>query len=179
MGTGRSPTSASALKPVQGLPGATGTPSAASIHELLSQPPFNQPQALLEVVASLKAMLGSNPEQARQLLASNPGLAYALLQAFISLNLVDMGTVQSLLAQVQQQRATPPAPNAGGAVHAPPSAPAPAEGLALEQQRAVIMQIMGMTPEQINQLPAQQREQVLQLRQQIQAQQASAAAARK
>lgn len=37
----------------------------------------------------------------------------------------------------------------------------------VEQQRALIMQIMGMTPEQINLLPPQQRDQVLQLKQQI------------
>lgn len=37
----------------------------------------------------------------------------------------------------------------------------------IEQQKALIMQIMSMTPEQINLLPAQQREQVLQLKQQI------------
>lgn len=43
---------------------------------------------------------------------------------------------------------------------APPSTSA-------EQQKALIMQIMSMTPEQINLLPAQQREQVLQLKQQI------------
>ncbi len=43
-----------------------------------------------------------------------------------------------------------------------------------EQQRNLIMQIMGMTPEQINMLPPGQREQVLQLRQQISQQQAAA-----
>ena len=37
----------------------------------------------------------------------------------------------------------------------------------VEQQRALIMQIMSMTPEQINLLPPQQRDQVLQLKQQI------------
>ena len=42
---------------------------------------------------------------------------------------------------------------------------------AAEQQRALIMQIMSMTPEQINLLPPQQRDQVLQLKQQILAQQ--------
>ena len=36
-----------------------------------------------------------------------------------------------------------------------------------EQHKALIMQIMSMTPEQINLLPAQQRDQVLQLKQQI------------
>lgn len=51
-----------------------------------------------------------------------------------------------------------------------PSAPATGPQSA-EQQRQLIMQIMNMTPEQINMLPPGQREQVLQLRQQIQQQQ--------
>ena len=42
---------------------------------------------------------------------------------------------------------------------------------AADQQRNLIMQIMSMTPEQINMLPPAQRDQVLQLRQQITQQQ--------
>ena len=48
----------------------------------------------------------------------------------------------------------------------PPPPPA-----AIEQQKALIMQIMNMTPDQISLLPPQQRDQVLQLKQQILAQQ--------
>ena len=58
---------------------------------------------------------------------------------------------------VQRESSVPSAPAAG-----PQSA---------EQQRQLIMQIMNMTPEQINMLPPGQREQVMQLRQQIQQQQ--------
>ena len=42
----------------------------------------------------LKATIQNNPDQARHLLAGNPALSYALLQSFLSLNLIDMGTVQ-------------------------------------------------------------------------------------
>lgn len=45
--------------------------------------------------------------------------------------------------------------------------PPPPSTSSVEQQKALIMQIMSMTSEQINLLPAQQREQVLQLKQQI------------
>lgn len=82
------------IKPVQNLPGAPVTASASAIHALLSAPPFNDPQNLLEVLSSMKATIQSNPSQARQMLDSNPAMAYALLQSFVALNLVDMSTVQ-------------------------------------------------------------------------------------
>lgn len=47
----------------------------------------------------------------------------------------------------------------------------PSAAQSAEQQRNLIMQIMNMTPEQINMLPPAQRDQVLQLRQQIAQQQ--------
>jgi cleavage stimulation factor subunit 2 len=172
------------LRAVQPLPGVASStaPSASAIHELLSAPPFNNPQTLLEVLSTLKTQVLANPDQIRQLLGSNPGLAYALLQSFLSLNLVDMSTVQSLLVQTQQavaqqqQQQQQQQKMASSAGQVPPPPPPPpsqpgTQGTSAEQQRAVIMQIMNMTPEQINMLPAQQRDQVLQLRQQIAAQQ--------
>ena len=87
-------TSAPQIKPVHNLPGTAPSASASSIHAILSAPPFNDPHNLLEVLASLKATIQSNPNQARQMLDSNPALAYALLQSFVALNLVDMSTVQ-------------------------------------------------------------------------------------
>lgn len=50
-------------------------------------------------------------------------------------------------------------PTAGAA----PTAPAPADLSDAEKQRALLVQIMGLTAEQINALPPQQRDQVLQL----------------
>lgn len=85
---------ATQLKPVQNLPGVPPSASASAVHAVLSAPPFTEPQTLLDVVSSLKATIQSNPQQARQVLASNPALSYALLQSFVALNLVDMSTVQ-------------------------------------------------------------------------------------
>lgn len=82
------------VRPVQTIPGTSQTASTAAIHSILSAPPFTNPQSLLELLASLKATVQTNPEQARHLLGSNPGLSYALLQSFISLGLIDMSTVQ-------------------------------------------------------------------------------------
>lgn len=81
-------------RPVQNLPGVPACTSTAAIHSILSAPPFNNPQNLLELLASLKGTIQNNPEQARHLLGGNPALSYALLQAFISLGLIDMSTVQ-------------------------------------------------------------------------------------
>lgn len=54
------------------------------------------------------------------------------------------------------------------------SRPTDVQSAPADQQRNLIMQIMSMTPEQINMLPPAQRDQVLQLRQQIVAQQQQA-----
>ena len=82
------------VRPVQSLPGVPAGTSTAAIHSILSAPPFTNPQSLLDLLTSLKATIQNNPDQARHLLAGNPALSYALLQSFLSLNLIDMGTVQ-------------------------------------------------------------------------------------
>ena len=82
------------VRPVQNIPGVPVGTSTAAIHSILSAPPFTNPQSLLDLLTSLKATIQNNPDQARHLLAGNPALSYALLQSFISLNLIDMSTVQ-------------------------------------------------------------------------------------
>lgn len=81
-------------KPVQNLSNYSSTPATTAIHNILNAPPFTNPQTLMDVLTSMKGTIQSNPEQMRHLLSSNPALAYALLQSFISLGLVDMSTVQ-------------------------------------------------------------------------------------
>lgn len=81
-------------RPIQNLPGVPSSSSTAAIHAILSAPPFNNPQNLLELLTSLKGTIQNNPDQARHLLSGNPALSYALLQSFISLGLIDMSTVQ-------------------------------------------------------------------------------------
>lgn len=81
-------------RPVQNIPGVPASASTAAVHSILSAPPFTNPQSLLELLTSLKGTIQNNPDQARHLLAGNPALSYSLLQAFVSLNLIDMSTVQ-------------------------------------------------------------------------------------
>lgn len=91
---GTSATSNFTSRPIQNIPGVAPTASTAAIHSILSAPPFNNPQNLLDLLTSLKGTIQNNPDQARHLLSGNPALAYALLQSFISLGLIDMSTVQ-------------------------------------------------------------------------------------
>ena len=85
-------------RPIQSIPGVSPTASTAAIHSILSAPPFTNPQSLLELLSSLKGTIQNNPDQARHLLSGNPALSYSLLQAFISLGLIDMSTVQVKIA---------------------------------------------------------------------------------
>lgn len=89
--------------------------------------------------------------QAGQLLRGNPALTMALFQALTMMKLVDPAIVQQVM---QQQQAPKPAT---------PAAPA----TSLDQQRAFLMQIMAMTQEQIDALPAEQRDKIIQLRAQL------------
>lgn len=85
------------IRPIQNILNIPSTASTTAIHSILTSPPFTNPQTLLDLLTSLKTTIQNNPEQARHLLAGNPALSYALLQSFISLNLIDMSTVQVIL----------------------------------------------------------------------------------
>eukprot|EP01116_Phalansterium_solitarium_P004141 TRINITY_DN15039_c0_g1_i1.p1 TRINITY_DN15039_c0_g1~~TRINITY_DN15039_c0_g1_i1.p1 ORF type:complete len:377 (-),score=102.32 TRINITY_DN15039_c0_g1_i1:160-1290(-) len=67
---------------------------------------------MYEIVAKMKAIIQQNSDQARQILLSNPPLAYALLQAQAMLGMINMQTVQKLLLAMQQQQQQMPAPAA-------------------------------------------------------------------
>ncbi|WWD01789.1 hypothetical protein V866_008735 [Kwoniella sp. B9012] len=185
------------------------------------------PGQMQDVMASMKSLITTNPEQARQLLSSKPQLAYALFQAMLLMNIVD----PSVLQRIQPLPATappppsnypPPAQNAypayppassgpsyppggagyrpppqqGGYNSAPPSAagygtpsygastPAPpqqpASGMAAlspsaqqalatlpEDQQQMLLQVLQLTPDQINALDATQKASIMQLRQQF------------
>lgn len=49
---------------------------------------------LYEIMVQMKGLMTKNPEQAKQLLLSNPPFAYALLQASVLLGLVTSQTAQ-------------------------------------------------------------------------------------
>jgi cleavage stimulation factor subunit 2 len=53
---------------------------------------LNQTQ-LYDIVAKMKGMIQQNPEQARQVLITNPALTYSLLQAQALLGMINVQTV--------------------------------------------------------------------------------------
>lgn len=118
-------------------------------------------------------MAVSNPEQTRRLLHENPSLTFAIFQSMVMMNLIDPSIVQQIMNSATSSGHMMGQPNVSNSSPAPPPPPPVSSSSqpAVEQQRALIMQIMSLTPEQINALPPGQREQVLQLRAQLQQQQ--------
>jgi len=141
---------------------------------------------LLQLLTQLKSMSMSNPQQAKKILEADPALAYAVFQAMIMVNAIDPVVVQQVMAQAS----SPSSSTASGNKQTPKAhqaqthqqqQPPPQQQQQQQQQqsqqsqpnaddqRAMIMQIMNMTQEQINSLPQPQRDQVLQLRAQLMA----------
>jgi len=174
------------------LPNQTGvpaTPETIAAHvEGLNQ------VGLYDMVAKMKGVVQQNPDQARQLLLNNPTFAYALLQAQYLLGMINVHTVQKLVTKVAMVPPVPmagvmgvpppiippqPYPAAAGPfpikqdqfqpqpIPQPYMAPPPQQQFPdsqLEQQKALLQQVISLTPEQIEALPLEQRQQVQQLR---------------
>ncbi|RKP26932.1 hypothetical protein SYNPS1DRAFT_21417 [Syncephalis pseudoplumigaleata] len=142
---------------------------------------LNQAQ-LLEVIYQLKALAVTHPHQVRTLLQQNPQLSYAVLDCLLKLGLIDTMAVQR--AQTGHHAPAPAAPSTfdmAGARNMPMGAPpsqlpppppppsAPALGGKVEtlQQQTALLQLLSLTPQQIDQLPPDQRAIILQLRSQL------------
>lgn len=134
---------------------AQATTSMEQINATLSAFTPNQ---LLDVLSQMKNLIASNPEHAKQLLFAHPPLAYALFQTLVTMQLVDANVVQKLAQHFAPQ-------------NAPVAATATPTQVSLdaipESQRALLLQIMQLTPEQIDALPSDQRHQVMLLKSQI------------
>ncbi|KAJ3196864.1 Cleavage stimulation factor subunit 2 [Entophlyctis luteolus] len=119
---------------------ATGS-SVDAISKALETIPSAQ---LLEAMAQLKLLAHTAPDQVKTILTSNPQLAYAIFQAMVAMNAIDHGVMVRMgLAPPMQQ-------------------PAVNTDQQAEQQK-LLMQVLSMTPEQIQALPLDQRAGVLQL----------------
>ncbi|WWD15639.1 hypothetical protein CI109_100061 [Kwoniella shandongensis] len=196
------------------------------------------PGQMQDVMASMKMLITTNPEQARQLLSSKPQLAYALFQAMLLMNIVDPSVLQRIqplpapaaapvpsyppaaqappaayppyppaAAQAPPPSNYPPYPpsnssyrpppnsapggynappqpsyggGAGSGYGAPPPAPPVASGLASlppsaqaalstlpEDQQQMLLQVLQLSPDQINALDPNQKASIMQLRQQF------------
>ncbi|WWC61483.1 uncharacterized protein I303_104067 [Kwoniella dejecticola CBS 10117] len=91
----------------EGSPVPPGSNATDSISKTLAAVTPGQMQ---DVMASMKSLITTNPEQARQLLTSKPQLAYALFQAMLLMNIVDPSVLQRI-QPLSAAAAPPPASN--------------------------------------------------------------------
>ncbi|KAK4534718.1 hypothetical protein CDCA_CDCA02G0743 [Cyanidium caldarium] len=152
-------------------------------------------QQVYDVLAELKTLVQTNPDEVRAMLASHPPIAHAVLQAQVLLGMVSVQQAQQHLQAMMT--AAPPAtgmsvapppmagmprpPAMGGMpmphtgmpgmpAAPPPSTAAPPAGMPTSgavTEEALVRQLMSLTPAQIQALPPDQRQQVMALRQQL------------
>lgn len=178
------------LPPGVDLPPNLTCPDAIS--RTLSTLPAPQ---LLDILSQMKGLVMTDPNKATELLRQAPQLAYAIFQSLLLLNLVDPSMLGALVetapaaaappvqAPPQPQptpiarppqaypmppgyppQAAPTPPQLNPYAQPPPQAPTP-----VADNSALYAQVMALQPEQIAQLPPDQRNQIMQIRQMIMA----------
>jgi len=125
-------------------------------------------EQLWDIVSQMKESIERDVDTARRTLTQNPQIGMAVLRGQIRLGMVtpqSIASVMSAAAAQQQQQQPPPQPM----VQQPPPQPQPPAQPQQPnpQQQALIQQVMQLTPEQIAQLPDEQRSQLMMLRQQV------------
>ncbi|KAI8137946.1 hypothetical protein BJV82DRAFT_674232 [Fennellomyces sp. T-0311] len=143
-------------------------------------------QDLYTLMTHMKQMSFDRPAFTREFLGTNPQVAYALFQAMVMMNIVDPNIITRIMntgaspspvpppaqqppmpvqQQQQQQQQPPPAPMP---IPMPTMGGAPvAGGDVKEQQKALLMQVLQLTDEQINALGPEHRDQIRQLKAQL------------
>uniref|UniRef100_A0A6B2LCA6 RRM domain-containing protein n=1 Tax=Arcella intermedia TaxID=1963864 RepID=A0A6B2LCA6_9EUKA len=149
---------------------------------------------LYEVMVQLKGLYQKSPERVTALLRNNPPFAYALLKTQIMLGMITQDIAKQIIPTALPSPMVLPTPVMGGAipgmtpsylppvpvpvapVHGFPPVSAPVGGIGKapppndlnsvlgEEQRALLEQVMKLTPEQIEKLKPQERQQIMQLR---------------
>jgi cleavage stimulation factor subunit 2 len=178
------------LPPGVDLPPNLTCPDAIS--RTLSTLPAPQ---LLDILSQMKGLVMTDPNKATELLRQAPQLAYAIFQSLLLLNLVDPSMLGALVETAPaaaappvqappqpqptpiarqpqaypmppgyppQAAPTPPQPNPYA--QPPPQAPTP-----VADNSALYAQVMALQPDQIAQLPPDQRNQIMQIRQMLMA----------
>ncbi|BFZ59043.1 hypothetical protein YB2330_000045 [Saitoella coloradoensis] len=155
------------------LPPGTLPPPSLTIPDAISRTlQTAPPMQLLDILASLKHVIHTAPDQARALLSTQPQLAYAVVQAMLMMNLMDASVLQRVVASTgappppPQAIVPPPVPVA--VAPAPQFVQAPPAQTPEQIQRAeMIRQVMALTDAQIAALPPGQQQQILMLKQSI------------
>ncbi|KAB8231837.1 hypothetical protein ETB97_002634 [Aspergillus alliaceus] len=154
------------LPPGVELPPHLDCPNAIS--QTLSSLPPNQ---LLDVLSQMKSLVMADPARATELLRQAPQLAYAIFQALLLMNLVDYGTLGSVVEQAAQPQAAATAPPPAAQPFQPFSAvPGPVSTPPQQQmagQDDLLQQVLSMPQSAIDALPPMERSQIMLLRQQL------------
>ncbi|KAF2271373.1 uncharacterized protein EI97DRAFT_471247 [Westerdykella ornata] len=171
----------------------TGLTCADAISRTLATLP---PEQLLDILKQMKSLVMTDPAKAVELLTQAPQLAYALFQALLILNLVDATALAQVIEAAPGGRpaaAAPPAapvpqPQPAFPGYAPQPTPTPsmlaqpayptygqlppmhpALASATPEQRQQYLQLKYLTMDQINALEPVARQQILELRANIEA----------
>lgn len=126
-------------------------PHDESVEQAIKQMPPNQ---LASILTQTKQLVQNHPEQARQLLQSNPQLTFSLFHILWKLDLIEPSVIQRIIQKSSTEQP----------VAATPSTATPALS---SEQKQFLDRIMTMTQQQIDSLPQEQREKVLLLRAQL------------
>ncbi|KAF9696602.1 hypothetical protein EKO04_005657 [Ascochyta lentis] len=178
------------LPPGVDLPPNLTCPDAIS--RTLSTLPAPQ---LLDILSQMKGLVMTDPAKATELLRQAPQLAYAIFQSLLLLNLVDPSMLGALVETAPAAAAppiqAPPQPQPTPVARPPTNYPMPpgyppqaaptppqlqpyaqpppqAQPPAMNND-ALYAQVMALQPEHIAQLPPDQRNQIMQIRQMIMA----------
>ena len=133
------------------------------------------PEQMFQLMQQMKMCIQNNPHEARTMLLQNPQLAYALLQAQVVMKIVDPETAVTMLHKTPAP--VPPLGVAGGYGNsgspggvtpsgAVPQLPHHLAGTDPEKAQ-LIMQVLQLTDAQITVLPAEQRTNLMMLRDQL------------
>ncbi|CAI4228750.1 unnamed protein product [Auanema sp. JU1783] len=149
------------------------------------------PEKMFELMKQMKDIMRSSPNEAKKMLIDNPQLAYALLQAQVVMRIVDPQVAIAMLhretpAQVQpfhqgfslpQQGAMSSSQYPSAVSHSIPQNysrhPAPPvqnmSGMSAEEEQnaKLLMQVMQLSEEEVALLPPQDREKIVELRNQL------------
>jgi cleavage stimulation factor subunit 2 len=158
----------------QGKERPAGVTSTDAISRTLNTRP---PAQLLDVLQQMRTLATTDPARCAELLNLAPQLSYAVFQAMLLMGLVSPDAINSVL---ETPIAVPPPaaavaappygynpapvptpPYGAGQGYAPPPAAAPAPAAAQEGLGDIIDALLKLTPEEINSLNPEDREQVL------------------
>ncbi|KAK0754214.1 hypothetical protein B0T18DRAFT_32901 [Schizothecium vesticola] len=158
----------------QGKELPTGVTSTDAISRTLNTLP---PAQLLDVLQQMRTLATTDPARCAELLNLAPQLSYAVFQAMLLMGLVSPDAINSVLETPiavpppAAAAAAPPygynpapvptPPYGAGQGYAPPPAQAPAPAAAQEGLGDIIDALLKLTPEEINSLNPEDREQVL------------------